>query len=369
MPTRKTSHEFEFAGFADPARTCAVLRGAGFAVMHRDRYTRQPPEAGFDYCLELDAPGRNAAHPLELKTHWIGPESWPDVERLLDALERGGATIDHRAAYHVRVEVPDYFDDPARLLSLARLVYQYEWVIYGLVHREAAYMSSVQMPGLQRISECRTREDFLNHAANTTRARGMNITGLGAAIPHIEFRWRGGTLDPAEAQAWTNLMLAMVDYAAGTMHPQRPREANTPEALDAFLSLAGGDPTGRIRKGHTIHPVSPRHRSRDIAPPKPARPSLPARIAAAGASVVKTQVLRIDRVDDESFAARLAVCAACPDAVLKDGKPHRCGPIYAAWKQEGGATCGCLLELKARDKTQACPQGKWPPPVPDEGRL
>lgn len=85
------------------------------------------------------------------------------------------------------------------------------------------------------------------------------------------------------------------------------------------------------------------------------------RAAAGGAaSIAKTQLLRIDRVDDETHAARLAVCDACPEVMRKKGKPHRCGPMYESWKQQGGSTCGCLLNLKARDVKQECPQGKWP---------
>lgn len=77
-------------------------------------------------------------------------------------------------------------------------------------------------------------------------------------------------------------------------------------------------------------------------------------------SIGKTQLLRIDRVDDDTHAARLAVCDACPEVIRKKGKPHRCGPMYESWKRQGGATCGCLLNLKARDVKQECPQGKWP---------
>lgn len=83
-------------------------------------------------------------------------------------------------------------------------------------------------------------------------------------------------------------------------------------------------------------------------------------IAGGGASVVKTTVLRKDRVDDAEFDRRLSVCASCPVAIMnKRGKPYRCGPMYESWVRKGGPTCGCVLKYKAWDKKQSCPQGKW----------
>lgn len=93
--------------------------------------------------------------------------------------------------------------------------------------------------------------------------------------------------------------------------------------------------------------------------PKRKRGGVISAVANGAKSIIKTQLLQIDRVDDETHAARLATCDGCPDVIRKKGKPHRCGPMYESWKQQGGATCGCLLNLKARDIKQECPQGKW----------
>lgn len=78
------------------------------------------------------------------------------------------------------------------------------------------------------------------------------------------------------------------------------------------------------------------------------------------ASTIKTQTLRRDRVSDEVFEARLAVCASCSLCIVKDGKPHSCGPMLEERKQAGAKTCGCVLKNKARDAKQDCPNGWWP---------
>jgi hypothetical protein len=114
------------------------------------------------------------------------------------------------------------------------------------------------------------------------------------------------------------------------------------------LGLYGGQPSpGTCARCQHVTEV------RTVAPPRPAK------VITAIKSIAKTQLLRIDRVDDDTQAARLAICDACPVVVRKNGQPHRCGPMYESWKQQGGSTCGCLLNLKARDRQQECPQGKW----------
>lgn len=93
---------------------------------------------------------------------------------------------------------------------------------------------------------------------------------------------------------------------------------------------------------------------------KRGRPTSKARRAIGGAlSTVKT-TLGIDRVSDEVFNARLAVCASCELCIHKDGKPHTCGPMLEERKEQGKKTCGCVLRNKARDAKQDCPNGWWP---------
>lgn len=80
----------------------------------------------------------------------------------------------------------------------------------------------------------------------------------------------------------------------------------------------------------------------------PREPLTVGKVATAAASIVKTQALRMDRVSDEEHARRLAICKACPRVALNAaGEPGKC------------EICGCGLSLKARDKSQQCPEGKW----------
>ena len=92
----------------------------------------------------------------------------------------------------------------------------------------------------------------------------------------------------------------------------------------------------------------------------------------AAKSVVKTQVLRKDRVTPEAFELRLAVCQNCPDGHAtynKDGSLHTCGPMLQSLKDEGRKTCGCVLKAKARDAKETCPFNHWPTPTPQQTEL
>ncbi|QDU33059.1 hypothetical protein KS4_11000 [Poriferisphaera corsica] len=83
-------------------------------------------------------------------------------------------------------------------------------------------------------------------------------------------------------------------------------------------------------------------------------------VSHAGASVAKTS-LGINRASKEQVTKRLAVCEKCPGdhAVWKNGKLYTCGPMLESMKKEGKGTCGCVLNLKARDMAEECPFGWW----------
>lgn len=85
--------------------------------------------------------------------------------------------------------------------------------------------------------------------------------------------------------------------------------------------------------------------------------------AHAAGSVLKTSVLRRDRVSETDYAARLAVCRKCPGGhatFKRDGRLHTCGPMLESMKGNGQGTCGCVLAKKARDAKESCPFGYWP---------
>ena len=92
----------------------------------------------------------------------------------------------------------------------------------------------------------------------------------------------------------------------------------------------------------------------------------------AAKSVVKTQVLRQDRVTPEAFELRLAVCQNCPGGHAtynKDGSLHTCGPMLQSLKDAGQKTCGCVLKAKARDAKESCPFNHWSTPTPQQTEL
>ncbi len=87
------------------------------------------------------------------------------------------------------------------------------------------------------------------------------------------------------------------------------------------------------------------------------------RIAHAIRSVVKTSLLRRDRLDDQAVNARLEICSRCPSgfATFARGKLHSCGKLLEVLRASGqDRPCGCILKHKARDANESCPVGHWP---------
>ena len=86
--------------------------------------------------------------------------------------------------------------------------------------------------------------------------------------------------------------------------------------------------------------------------------------AAHGAKSVAQTTLRPKKyaVSDKEFEHRLNICRKCKLAVRKNGKLHTCGPMLEELKQKGKKTCGCVLNKKAKDKRENCPNGYWQKP-------
>jgi len=101
----------------------------------------------------------------------------------------------------------------------------------------------------------------------------------------------------------------------------------------------------------------------DMQSGRPGGAVLVGRVGHAAKSVVKTQLLRRDRVAEADYQARLEVCRHCPGAhatFKSDGSLHTCGPMVESLKEQGRKTCGCVLSKKARDAKETCPFGYWP---------
>lgn len=80
-------------------------------------------------------------------------------------------------------------------------------------------------------------------------------------------------------------------------------------------------------------------------------------------SVVRTELLGVERLTDHEVQIRLATCRRCPGGhvVLRsNGDPFSCGPLLRSRPEEKGSPCGCILYAKARDARETCPFGYWP---------
>lgn len=92
-------------------------------------------------------------------------------------------------------------------------------------------------------------------------------------------------------------------------------------------------------------------------------PSLVRRLTHGAKSIIKTTLLRLDRLDDISVNRRLAVCRNCPSnhAMFRNGRLWSCGKLSKQNNQrDGRLPCGCILRYKARDAKANCPLGHWP---------
>lgn len=95
-------------------------------------------------------------------------------------------------------------------------------------------------------------------------------------------------------------------------------------------------------------------------------------IGHGGKSILKTGVMRRDRLSDREVDRRLAVCRMCPGGhaqFRKDGRLKSCGKLLGSDKKKGRRkSCGCILRHKARDIKEDCPLGYWPVLNQDEAQ-
>lgn len=91
----------------------------------------------------------------------------------------------------------------------------------------------------------------------------------------------------------------------------------------------------------------------------PEMPSLARRAANLGVAFMRHAVDGLRHVTEEEYEARLQICRSCSS----------CDQEQLICRQP---SCGCLLTVKARWASEACPLGKWPEvpsaaePTPDE---
>lgn len=142
-----------------------------------------------------------------------------------------------------------------------------------------------------------------------------------------------------------------------------PKWAGDQAFIDAVAACAGQAEHGMVRLdldsdcGRAIQARWP-----ERIPRSASLGHLVRNVAGAVVSVTKTSI-GIDRVTDDEYAARLAICKDCPGGHVilnADGSPRSCGSMLHAAKARGEGPCGCVLSLKARDRTEDCPKGYWP---------
>ena len=85
--------------------------------------------------------------------------------------------------------------------------------------------------------------------------------------------------------------------------------------------------------------------------------------AQAALSVAKTTA-GIDRLPDDQVEARLAICRQCPSGHARfdrRGNLSTCGSMLESMRKAdpNSKACGCVLNKKARDASQHCPEGHW----------
>lgn len=63
----------------------------------------------------------------------------------------------------------------------------------------------------------------------------------------------------------------------------------------------------------------------------------------------------LEKVDERTYAARLAKCGACPMLIRAT---KQCNPMMRH-PATGNRGCGCFVKLKAKLRNEHCPGGQW----------
>ncbi|MEV4506627.1 amidoligase family protein [Streptomyces klenkii] len=156
------------------------------------------------------------------------PQTWNNLARVCEIIQRNGGVATARTGGHVHVSVPDYDHTVENHNRLLGTVGAYEDVLYRLAqnparrqHRGLRWCRPNREPSAPYTSVAAVR------SANNSHGIGLNFQSVdGRSSDHAEFRMWDGSLEPGVIQAQVNVSLGLANAAlreAGT-DPLPPRE-------------------------------------------------------------------------------------------------------------------------------------------------
>lgn len=212
-------------------------------------YTDDPNMWSVEFDRSVDDVGGQRGCELVSPILYDTPDTWRNLQTILDIVERNGGRATPRTGLHVNVGARDYdhtVENHNRLIGLAN---GYEDVIVrtshnpqaGRTHRGREYCRPMTMPanGYSSIRAAQRGIDPRSHDGSSHRAM-INLDHVpaeGAPIQtstRVEVRIFDGSTDPGRIQMATKMALGMVNAAVrGAEPPAEAERAGTHRARNA----------------------------------------------------------------------------------------------------------------------------------------
>jgi hypothetical protein len=183
------------------------------------------------------------------------PETWTNIEKIAEVLNRHGAFASKGSGAHVHVSSGDYDHRPENHNRLLNAFAQNEDLLYRLSanpergrHRGTGYCSPNRMPAAPYANVNTAR------SAQTGHHIGLNLQSVnGRSSDHVEFRTFDATLNPAIIQAQVGLAVYMTE---GATRPDTastiPNENHTPIGSRLNANPSRGTLTGSSWQESTL---------------------------------------------------------------------------------------------------------------------
>lgn len=146
------------------------------------------------------------------------PETWENIAKVCEILERNGASTDARVGAHVHVSTHNYDHTVENHNRLLGMFHEHEDEIYRLAsspergtHRSSG-SNSYARPNPRRANGYNSVQDAA-YSNQGYVAVNLEDTSQGSDSDHAEFRVWDGTLNPSVIQAQIKMSLAMTEAA------------------------------------------------------------------------------------------------------------------------------------------------------------
>lgn len=205
-------------------------RQGGYGASHgwyRDQHDR-----GWSYESDFSAAGRDgqAGGEIVSPVMYDEPETWENLEKVCEILNRHGAFASRGSGSHIHVGLKDYDHTVANHNRLLNSFARNEDLIYRMStdpargrHRGFGYCAPNSLPSTpySRVSAAASAQNSHGVALNLQSVRGRDSD-------HIEFRTFDSTINPAIIQTQIAMSVFMVEGALRGQGRPAPSESRSP---------------------------------------------------------------------------------------------------------------------------------------------